>query len=1323
MIVSPLRPRVHVRSRRALPRTALRAVTAPELLRGLANLPASQDAGGKIDGIAGSVLVSGVEYARATVIEEARLRAAWKRREGGGATPLVLFADDPDSERVGFVRVLGPQREGPLRRVRADSLLELVRRTLSMERVRAVRLIAEELDRLDVERVAGLRVRGLGTEHLYGKRLPSSPKRWRELETLVEGVSRAGWRELLSDLGYTIEQLRPAGYLAKFGGRPAIVIYPRANAWLFARFDDEGRLPEGALVEKARALGAPYGILAAGSRLRLLAAGVEQAGAATSYLELDAAVLEPDLQPLLGLLSPRYLVEGEFATVLTDARDYGQALRQRLDRVLRQDVLPVIGRELGHWARSAERDIASDEVREEIEAAALLFVFRALFLLYAESAGHLPMANPTYHEKSLTRICARAYEERDAAETNACALWDDIAALVRRMRTGHAAWELPAYNGDLFAKDAVAGAEELESASISDAALGPALVALARDEKDGSIGIDFSSLEIGHLGYIYEGLLSLRLSLADRDYDYDARSDRYVEPAPDVPPDVRAGELLWLTNEGGRKSSGVYYTRTELVRHLVKGAVGPAYERHLQEVRALAAKDPAAAAQKAFDFYVLDPACGSAHFLVEVVDEITGQLAALLGETALPAIRAQIERLRAKAAAYGTGVEDPALLKRLVLKRCVYGVDLSPMGVEIAKVSLWLSTFVPGLSLAYLDHNVQLGNSLIGVANVTDVGEGTLFGDALSKMVGDAAEAAAKLRTIDDTTPEQVAASRQVDRELREREIGARRLFNLWTAEPLGLAGTRDEAERQGAEVLSGVVTPMSNGADELARRERFLHWPLAFAEVFARERPGFDAVVGNPPWEEVTVEELGFYARYSPGIRALPQRAREAALAELIEQRPELAERLEDAGLRAAALRGYFSRCGDFYTSPGDPDTYKLFSQRYRQLLREEGRMGVVLPRSVFVARGSAAFREWLFDNAPPDRIDFLLNNRKWAFDIHPQYSVSLLVARRGGPSDDFEVAGVAASVHEFVAQVDCAGLRLRRDALGMQLEVPLLPTQEAADLLAKLRSTEQLPLGGGRWLCFPVRELDESNDVVLWRGATSGRPLWKGESFDQYSPRGIGQRICPETDDVITKVRKPRPGAGSAVAERTSVEERRRAVMRSIDRSRVAFRDVSRATDSRTVRACLVPPKHFLTNKAPYLAFVDDNARAEAACLATLNSLPFDWQARRFVEINLNFFILEGLRIPPLDDETFEALATDAARLSCVDDRFKDFAAATGVEYGPLSDDEREELRADIDARVARAWKLTPEELEIVFSDFTLDAVPEAYRDRVRARFADLR
>jgi hypothetical protein len=1259
-------------------------------------------------------------------MDERRLRAAWKRRWGGGAVPLLLIADDPEGD--GQLRVLGPQPEGPVRRIRAESLLGVISRSASLGKLEAVRQVAQEVERLDTEGLAGLAVRGLGSEHLYAKRLLRST-RWAALVEVTQGLSMLGWREILSGLGYEVASLPKRGYLASSGGKPVIVVHPRQSADQFARLDEAGRLPEGALVADCLASGAPYGLLAAGARMRLLRAGRDDAGSTMRYLELDPTAMEPEYLPLVGLLAPVFLASGGFDELLVEARDYGSSLRKRLDRSLRQEVLPVLGRELGRWATESGRDVADDEIRGELEAAALTWVFRALFLLYAESAGYLPMSNHTYAGRSFTRIAERAAEELDVADKNARTLWRDVSALVEAMRTGQSAWGVPAYNGALFAPDGFDGAEILEAASIPDAALAPALVALARDPEDPDTGVDFSGLEIGHLGHIYEGLLSLRLSVADRDFRYDGKSDRYV-PADGSEIEIAHGDLLWLTNEGGRKGGGVYYTRTELVRHLVREAVRPAFERHLAEVRELASNDPRAAAHQLFEFFVLDPSCGSAHFLVEVVEELADQIATLLGDLALPAVREELDGLRrAAGSTFGAGIEDTALLKRLVLKRCVYGVDLSRMGAEIAKVSLWLGSFVPGLSLAYLDHNVRVGNSLIGVARPesmtppgTEHGQVVLFGDALSEAVAGAAERAARVRAIDDRTPAEVEASRSADAALHDSVAAAERVLDLWVAQPLGLPGARDEALQAGNEIMAGQVSRLGGEATELSHRHNALHWPLAFAEVFARERPGFDVVVGNPPWEEIKLEVLAFFGLYRPGLRAMPAAARKDEIEKLKAAHPELVERFDSEHERISKVRKYLGPDGGYEGTAGDPDIYKFFCQRYRELLRSDGRLGVVLPRTAFQNQGSAGFRTWLFDQAPPSRIDFLVNNRLWAFDTHPQYTVALLAAERHEPEHDqmLEVAGVARSAAEFLAQSSGPGLQLARPALGLNLEIPLLSNQAEADLLAKLRLGVPFAYGGGRWRCFPIKEFDESLDSKLWEGASSGRPLWKGESFDQFNPHGAEARFCPASEKALAKARKPRPGAHSLIADDVPVAVRRLAVERTFPAARVAFRLVSRATDSRTVRACLIPPEHFLANSAQYLAFVDPNPMAEAACLALMNSLVFDWQARRFVETNLNFFILEGLRLPRLDDDAFTALGASAAWLSCPDDRFADFATATDIEVEQLDDDERTRLRAEIDACVAQAWGLTPAELELVFDDFTEDAVPLAYRAAVRQRFA---
>ena len=260
-------------------------------------------------------------------------------------------------------------------------------------------------------------------------------------------------------------------------------------------------------------------------------------------------------------------------------------------------------------------------------------------------------------------------------------------------------------------------------------------------------------------------------------------------------------------------------------------------------------------------------------------------------------------------------------------------------------------------------------------------------------------------------------------------------------------------------------------------------------------------------------------------------------------------------------------------------------------------------------------------------------------------------------------------------------------------------------------------------------MRELDETRDKRFWQGRPDSgdlgvrtAPLWKGESFDQYDPHGGGERTCRVTPELLKKVRKPRPGSGSLLAKNISLRIRKHAVLTELDRARVAFRDVTNRTNSRTVIACLVPPGVNLTNTAPYLTFVEGTERDQMVCLGIMNSLPFDWQARRFVEIHVSFFILEGLRLPALSDDDFRAISHSAARLSAVDDRFVDLATATGVEHGPLSSVDKTRLRIEIDARVARAWNLTRDDLDVIFRDFTESAVTPAYRAALIDRFDQL-
>ena len=1273
-------------------------------------------------GTAGVVVVRGFEVAAAVDPGERSMRARWRERVGNRPVSYLLVADDPD--RSGWLRVLGPASvDSPIRSVDASALARAVGDTAGMGALEGVRHLAEEIVRLGGE---GLHMEGLLSRHTVEVRFKGNETVWAEASSTTAALRPSdGWRGILTKLGYRLEQLPTRGYLARHEGRPVAVVHPKNSPRAFTRLDDRGRPPEGLLAGDCRAAGTGYGLLAYEGRFRLFDTASTQ-----EWLDIDASLLGTDRKPFLALVSPAYLSGGGFAELQTESRRFGTDLRKRLDRTIRFEAFPALAAGLDRWVSDNGDDIEDDDQRAEVENAALTLMFRILFILYAEGSRFLPMDNSTYRRKSLTGLVAEAAESGDRLSEGSTALWSQFAVLVRAMRHGNRAWDVPAYNGSLFAPAGFAGAELLEGMELADPHFARLLLAVGWDSNENR-GVDYSSLEIGHLGHIYEALLSLQLAVADRPLRYDHKDDRYVPD--DTYPDVGAGGLLWQTHEGGRKAGGVYYTPAELVGHLVRGAVVPAFERHLEKVKAVAETDPAAAVQELFSFSVLDPACGSAHFLVQVVETLADMTVRFLAETPLPGIGADLDRLRAGTSA-GTGVDDTALLRRLVLKHCVFGVDISPMGAEIALMSLWLASFVPGLSLSYLDRNVIVGNSLIGVASPETVGNvGTIWYDHLLAALNDAVVAVAHLADIDDRTPEEVEASKLADAQAWAATERAQQLFDLWTAQGFGL-NTTTYVETHALNVISGDVDrhgqQLISAATPLSREHRVLHWPLAFPQVFdpSRDRPGFDVVVGNPPWEEVTVEELGFYGLHKPGINGLPAAARARAIRDLIKQRPELPDLLDQERERVAVQREALA-AGEYTPMAGDPDLYKYFCQRYQQLTRRGGSIGVVLPRSTFINNGSRGFRNWLFDRMTTRRVDFLLNRKSWMFDTHPQYSVALVVAERTQPdtSHRVEIAGVATSRDEWKHQATTVGVRIGPTAFGPDWMTPLVGTQTEADVLAKVREGALFPFGEktGAAPRFAVAELHETNDRRLWSrpdSSVGGRPLWKGESFYQYDPHGAAARWCPESDAVWKKVRKPRPGLRSQVTRVVPVADRRRAVLVELDRARVAFRDVSRSTDSRTVIACLVSPGVFLTNTAPYLAFVDGDETTQAVCLGVMNSLPFDWQARRFVEIHVNFFILEGLVVPRFDDEDLQAVARCTARLSAVDDRFADFARAAGVDVGPLGQAERQRLLVEIDARVARAWDLTPDDLAVMFDDFTTDAVSGGYRSDLVSRLREL-
>lgn len=209
-------------------------------------------------------------------------------------------------------------------------------------------------------------------------------------------------------------------------------------------------------------------------------------------------------------------------------------------------------------------------------------MFRFMFLLHTEARGYLPIGSTAYRPHSARQLAEDSRLARSTLSRRATQRWDQLRTLVRMVRTGDNSAAVPAYNGSLFAAAGFPGSDLLERAEIADVYLAPALTAIAYEtDKLDAPGLDYAGLQIGHLGAIYEALLTLQLTRASEDLAYDSKKDVFRPVRSGEQPEVAKARLYYQTEAGGRKAGGVFYTRHEFVDHLLKHSLLPALDDHL----------------------------------------------------------------------------------------------------------------------------------------------------------------------------------------------------------------------------------------------------------------------------------------------------------------------------------------------------------------------------------------------------------------------------------------------------------------------------------------------------------------------------------------------------------------------------------------------------------------------------------------------------------------------------------------------------------------------------------------------------------------------
>ena len=959
----------------------------------------------------------------------------------------------------------------------------------------------------------------------------------------------------------------------------------------------------------------------------------------------------------------------------------------------------------------------------------------------------------------------------------------------------------PPYNGGLFDRD---GTPLLSKARVGDAVMADVIDALSFERTPlGRRYINYRDLGVRQLGSIYERLL-----------------EREV---------VREGEdIVVRPNVFARKDSGSYYTPDDLVDLIVRETIGPLADACIEAFAAktediassqvpedrrmgrLKRLDPA---EKLLELKVCDPAMGSGHFLVNLVDYLADRVIEAMAEAEalvdgyLSPLAGRIEGIRNtimdNAEDRGWTV-DPAqlddrhIIRRMVLKRCVYGVDKNPMAVELAKVSLWLHTFTVGAPLSFLDHHLRCGDSLFGswVKPAIRRAEerNSLF---LRGPLKRATRAAAPMQIIEGLTDAEIAeAHRSADifAEVSEMTAPLHAFMSLLHAfDWLGVRkGPVKAAFLKWLDGVFGDQIAIAQGepfdskdahlphlmdALGLAASERFLNWQVAFPGVWsdweaAELTGGFDAVIGNPPWDRMKLQQVEWFAARRPEIAMAPRAAdRKRMIAALETAGDPLAGDYGLASDRAAAGARVARTSGDYpLLARGDLNLYSLFVERAMTLVKPDGMVGLLVPSGIASDKMAAPFFKSV---ATEGRLKALYDfeNKKVFFpDVHASFKFCVFVA---SPRPLAEAAQCAFYVHA-VSEVEdperCFPLsaadfarvnpntgtapifRSRRDAeltTTIYDRLPVLVDRSLGEAVKAwpVKYSTMFHMTNDSGLFRTRSELEEQEGAWPVGGnryqSPSGEwvPLYVGRMIHQFDHRAASVHLNeknlhnPALSDDIGAELKADP---AFVPAPQYWVPRKEVSLPGHMGWTIAFRDIARATDARTVIAAAVPAVG-LGNTLP--AMLPEGEQTESygvLLLANLGAVVLDFVARQKVQsTHLNWYIAEQLPIVPLERyravrfgaKTADEIAREAVlELTYTAHDMAPFARAMGHQDGcgevlpPFrwDADRRLNLRAKLDALYFHLYGVTDrDDIRYIYSTFPIvereeKAVYGSYRSR---------
>jgi hypothetical protein len=1141
----------------------------------------------------------------------------------------------------------------------------------------------------------------------------------------------------------------------------------------------------------------PAVLLTNGSELRVIRRDPGLGGEA-SYLTIDLPGLAAlgdnhEWSILWALLRPEAFTPDSDGQTLWDALEKASS-----------EAAEAVSEDLSGGVRTAITAVANgalDALRQNgqplpepraLFADAMRIAYRLLFVAYAEDRGLLPVGTPAYDSGySLRTVRDLAADLTLGWEPDGGYLWAALRAQWAMLLDGVDAGDLqiPGFDGGLF--------DPAKCPILDDPALiigdtyvrdlvnalcwtQPALGVNRRDQV-ARRRVNYRELGVEQLGSIYEGLLAFEPQIAAVPMTL-ARLGRgqtaivqvtetgQVPLGAEVLDSYPPGTFYLFEATGQRKGSGSYYTPRQLAHFVVGETLRPLTE--------------AATPQQILSLRIVDPAMGSGGFLVPAVHWLTeayGEALARAGED----IDHKLDD------------HERAAYRRLIVERCIYGVDLNPMAVELAKVSLWLATAAAGKPLSFLDAHLRCGNALVGAAlasweSIPPVIRGTREADP-DQGYGMATLfdlPAPDLRTV-IATRNYLAAVPSDDRlqvRAKERDFARmvdgddfRRLRELgdWWITPFYSEDFRKDAatwrrarrliERGQPFAEPGIAALFEQTRRYIRDEIRPFHWEIEFPEVFfkdigeRRDDHGFDAIVGNPPWEGITFKAREFYGRFDPSYAFVKTKSGRQERQAGLRARDDIAAAYGEEDHRLDGVKSFIKNSGQYrllYSHGTTFNYYRVFLEQALTLLAPGGRLGFIIDSGVVSDAATAEHRRELLSHCTIAQF-VLCDNVNGIFPIDTREQFLLLVAAREGFTDPLPfTAGVdqLEDLLDLERRTIPISQSVLRSLAPETLAVPDTRDPALLDLLAVIYNDRPLLLDlmpEGGWRIDWGREFDLHDDRAVLSESGTGAPLREGKHIHQFTSEFAEPTYhlhVPEGEQALlrramkrAKLKGDPYARARRSGERALVGDgiRPGGLESPFDQYRLGFRETANRGNERTLIAAIIPPGTAVTHGIHYFYRSQWNearngyqtilpAPAMAYLAGLLNSLVLDFVVRRKVDAHVTKSVMATVPIADvaLHHGPGAEIVTLSARLSCRSAEYAELAEVLGTECGPISRARERAMRAEIDARVAHLYGLSAAHLDLVLANFKQSADSEGspvrpdddYKDLVRREYRRL-